>query len=94
MYYSLISEKAENSDLVHETHCVNEPCQVHYVHQQKKLSEWKRYEQPLCQTEQFRNIVIVEETETYCSRIFTKVENVKATKTSEQICGRNCPLAA
>ena len=35
MHYSLISEMAEKPDLVHETHWVNEPRQLHYVHQQK-----------------------------------------------------------
>ena len=44
MYYPLIYEISEKPDLVDETHCVDEPCQLHYVHQQKRLSESKRYE--------------------------------------------------
>ena len=57
MYYSLNFETAEKPDLVHATHWVNESCQLQYVPQQTRLSEWKRYEVPLCQTDQFRKIV-------------------------------------
>ena len=46
IYYLLISEMAEKHDLVHETDWVNEPRQLHYVHQQKRLSEWERFEVP------------------------------------------------
>ena len=79
IYYLLISEMAEKHDMVHEIHWVNEPPQLHYVHQQNRLSEWERFEVPFCQTEQLRNIV--EETETYCSsKTHHRVdENVKAT---------------
>ena len=79
IYYLLISEMAEKHDLVHETDWVNEPRQLHYVHQQKRLTEWERFEVPFCQTEQLRNIV--EESETYCSsKTHHRVdENVKAT---------------
>ena len=48
---------AEKPDLVHETHWVNRPRQPKYVHQQKRVSEWKRYDLPLSQTEQLGNIV-------------------------------------
>ena len=79
---------------MHEIHWVNEPCQLHYVQQRQRLSDWKRYEVPLCQTEKFRNIV--EETETNCSsKPHHKTdENVIATKTSQQICGGNCSIVA
>ena len=83
IYYLLISEMAEKHDLVHETPWVNEP-QLHYVHIQKRISEWKRYEVPLCLKEQLRNIE--EETETYCSsKTHHKIdENVKATNYNQR----------
>ena len=34
LYYSLISEMVEKRDRLHETHGVNKPGQLHYVHQQ------------------------------------------------------------
>ena len=93
LYYSLVSEMVEKPDLVHETHWANKPRQLYYVHQKSRLSEWKRYDVPLFQTEQLRNIV--EETETYgSSKLQHKInENVKATKTTQQICG-NRPIVS
>ena len=54
MYFLLISKIAEKTDLVHETHWVDKPRQLHYDHQQKRFSECNRYEVRLCQTEQLR----------------------------------------
>ena len=44
MYYTLVSEIFEKPDLVFETHWVNKPRQLHYVHQHMRFSEWKLYE--------------------------------------------------